>query len=97
MSQMSQKIMNLEKMSGANKAMLVSAIRAVDALEAWAGLKILFDPVCDWNKEGHKPDVTCKILEEWPDHSGSSFHWTLFQIDYIAKNGIDAYVQLIEI
>ncbi len=37
--------------------------------------------------------INTKILELYSGHSGSSYGWTMRQMQFIAKNGWDAYVK----
>jgi hypothetical protein len=81
-------------MNSDSKEMVLSAIQAVTMLEKWDALKnysplegrgFMFDD-SDFMKS-----IQNKILELYSGHSGSSFAWTMRQIESIAKYGVDEY------
>lgn len=81
------------------KVMIASAVDAVDQLEAWSQLASYSPPVNSGFMFDTSPlvnRVTNKICELNDNHSGSSMGWTMRQIEFIAKNGVDAYIQLAE-
>jgi hypothetical protein len=75
--------------------MLEAAIKAINQLEAWDELAHYSPP----RNKGFMFDdsefikkINQKIAEFYDGHSGSSYGWTMRQIEYIAKNGVDKYV-----
>ena len=84
---------NLESHS---KSMVLSAIQAIDMLEAWDSLA-RYSPPKDtgfmFDDSSFMKRINSKIAELYDGHSGSSYGWTMRQIEYIAKNGVDKYVE----
>lgn len=83
---------NLESNS---KLMVLSAIQAIDQLEAWDELASYSPPEGTgfmFDKSPLMKRINPKIAELYDGHSGSSYGWTMRQIEYIAKNGAEKYV-----
>jgi len=90
-------ITSLDSMS---KDMLISAYNAISNVEGGWDFLATYSPPKD---EGFMfvnpmPPMLQKIhdavLEAESGHSGASYGWTMRQIEYIAKNGWDAFVSL---
>jgi hypothetical protein len=78
-----------------SKSMVLSAIQAIDQLEVWDELATYSPPVDRgfiWDDSDFIKKINAKIAELYDGHSGSSYAWTMRQIEYIAKNGVDNYV-----
>jgi hypothetical protein len=75
--------------------MVLSAIQAIDMLEAWDELASYSPPVDKgfmFDNSDFINKINSKIAELYDGHSGSSYGWTMRQIEYIAKNGAENYV-----
>lgn len=86
-------------MDAHSKSMVEHAIDAVDYLEAWSELAAYSPPEDKgfmWSANPIVERVTDEICKRDDSHSRSSMAWTMRAIEYIAKNGVDAYVQLVE-
>lgn len=87
------------RMDDHSKTILKSAIRAVNNLEAWSELS-KFTPREDhgfmWEDHPFVNKVTSEVSRLYDGHSGCSMGWTMRQVEYIAKNGIDSYVELFQ-
>lgn len=91
---------SISSMDSMSREMLSSALKAIDSVEgAWDFLASYSPP----ENQGFmfvnpSPPMLTKIqdaiLAADGGHSGSSYGWTLRQIEYIAKNGWDAFVDL---
>lgn len=72
---------------------------AISQLELWEWLKT-FTPEHDKgfmfsdNKNISKIITKMESLPDAPGHSGSSFGWTMRQLEFIAKQGLDKYKDL---
>lgn len=78
------------------RLMLEEAYETVEKLGAWEELKSNDVPGEGGYMFSTHPVVN-KIAKACPDtvgHSGSSWGWTMRQIDFIAKGGWDAYVTI---
>lgn len=78
-----------------SKNMILAAIRAIDQLEAWDELASYSPPEDMGFMFDDSPlmkRINPKIAELYDGHSGSSYGWTMRQIEYIAKNGAEKYV-----
>ena len=78
-----------------SKTMINDAINAVTKADMWETLKDLTFP-----GEGgfmFSRDTRLELINkniEYQSHSGSSYGWTMRQVEYIAKNGFEAFVTL---
>ncbi len=78
------------------RLMLEEAFETVEKLGVWEELKSK-DVPGDGGYMFSTHPLAKKIADACPDtvgHSGSSWGWTMRQIDYIAKDGWDAYVAI---
>ena len=94
MSAIKQKII-ASSMDDDSKQMLLPAIDAVDYLEAWSELAAYSPPEDKgfmWSTDPIVKRVTDEIFKRDDSHSGSSMAWTMRAIEYIAKKGIDAFL-----
>ena len=83
------------RMTDNDKEMVQDAINAVTRTEMWEYMAKWSTP----DKDGFmfSTDTELEIINkkiEYGGHSGSSYGWTMRQVEYIAKNGFDAYVDL---
>jgi len=94
MSDVKQKI-NASSMDAYSKGMLLHAVDAVNYLEAWSELSAYSPPEDKgfmWSTDSIVTRVTDEICKRDDSHSGSSMAWTMRAIEYIAKKGVDAYL-----
>jgi hypothetical protein len=97
MSAIKQKIID-SSMDDHSKQMLLPAIDAVNYLEAWSELSS-YSPPNDkgfsWSEDSIVKRVRNEICKRDDSHSGGSMAWTMRAIEYIAKKGVDSYLQLV--
>lgn len=78
------------------RALISNGYCAVDQLELWSWLKD-FTPNDNegfmWSGHPNIYQIMKKMdsLPNPPEHSGSSFAFTMRHLEYIAKNGMDSY------
>jgi hypothetical protein len=76
-----------------SRKMLVNAWNAITQLELWNYMKQEQDSYM-WSKDNEISSIYSKMEElGYTGHSGGSFGWTMRQMQYIAQNGEDKYVQ----
>jgi hypothetical protein len=83
------------KLEPHSKSMVLSAIKAIDMLEAWDKLAKYSPPENTGFMFDDSPfmkSINSKIFELYDGHSGSSYGITMRHIEYIAKNGVVEYV-----
>jgi len=89
------KIENIANMNAYQKEILISAINSVTRLEAWDDLKKIIpqeDLGFSFDQSSLIRKIENGIYEDYDDHSGGTIAWTMRQLEFIAKNGIDDYV-----
>lgn len=85
-------------MSENNKAMVQAGIDAVTAAEMWDWLKTYEPDESKGFMDSDHPNldkINDRMNSLYGDHSGSSYCWTMLQLEFIAKNGFDAYVDMV--
>ena len=83
-------------MDAYSKDMLLHAVDAVNHLEAWSELSSYSPPEDKgfmWSTDSIVTRVTDEICKRDDSHSGGSMAWTMRAIEYIAKKGVDTYIQ----
>ena len=100
MSEIKQNI-TASSMGYRSKEMLLDGIDAVNHLEAWSELSSYRTPKDNefmWSPDSDSivARIRSEILKRDNTHSGSSIAWTMCELEYIAKNGIKKYIQLVE-
>jgi len=83
------------RMTDNEKDMIQDAINAVTRTEMWDYMAKPTTP----GKDGFMfcTDMEMSLINkkiEYNGHSGASFGWTMRHVEYIAKNGFDAYVDM---
>jgi hypothetical protein len=73
--------------------MLNDAYQAVTVTQSWDSMKNFAGESFMFGKEPWISNVMT-AMQHRDSHSGASFGWTMRQIEYIAKEGWDAYVEL---
>ena len=78
-----------------SKDLLTSAFKAVSEAEGWAYLKT-FDPPADKGFMFCEPTpdlirINTAIRKHYDRHSGGSYAWTMRCMQFIAKNGWEAF------
>ena len=85
---------NLPKLSPSYQEILTDAYETITRLELWE--KIKADPGSGgFMYSGHDYIREISSAIKYDGHSGASFGWTMRVMQFIAKNGWDAYVQSI--
>jgi len=69
-----------------SRAYVEDACAAVTLTESWA---LLAQDVGDRGVPVHKAVLDKMVYRQ--DHSGSSYQWTMLQIQWIARHGLEAY------
>jgi len=95
MSKVTMDLSRCTNMTANEKEMIQDAINAVTRAEMWEYMAKPSTP-------GEDGFMFCTDMEmtlinkkiEYNGHSGASFGWTMRHVEYIAKNGFDAYVNL---
>lgn len=83
------------RMTDNDKEMVRDAINAVTRAEMWEYMAKPTTPGKDGFMFCTDPELgNINTKMRYGGHSGSSFGWTMRQVEYIAKNGFDAYVDL---
>jgi len=80
-----------------DKLMVQAGIDAVTGAEMWDWMKI-YEPEEDkgfmFSDHPNLDKINSRMHKLYNGHSGSSYGWTMRQLEYIAKNGFDAYVDM---
>jgi len=83
------------RMTANDKEMVRDAINAVTRAEMWEYMAKPTTPGKDGFMFSTDPELgNINTKMRYGGHSGSSFGWTMRQLEYIAKNGFDAYVDM---
>lgn len=79
-------------------AMVQAGIDAVTGAEMWDWLNT-YEPDAGkgfmYSEHPNLDKINDRMQKLYNGHSGSSYGWTMRQLQYIAKNGFDAYVDVI--
>jgi hypothetical protein len=79
------------------KKMVQAGIDAVTGAEMWDWMKI-YEPEESkgfmFSDHPNLDKINSRMHKLYDGHSGSSYGWTMRQLEYIAKNGFDAYVDM---
>jgi hypothetical protein len=77
-----------------DRFMLKNAHQAITAAEAWDFMRTFSDQSFMFSSSPIVSDIMKKMSELGYDgHSGCSFGWTMRQMEFIAKNGKEVYLQ----
>jgi len=95
MSKVTMDLSRCTRMTDNDKEMVQDGINAVTRAEMWDYMAKPSTP----GEDGFmfSTDIELEIINkkiQYGGHSGSSYGWTMRQVQYIAKNGFDAYVDL---
>lgn len=81
-------------MSEHTKMMVQDGIDAVTSLEMWDWLKTYEPEEARGFMFSNHPNLKKITDRMYSGHSGSSYGWTMVQLQFIAKNGFDSYVNM---
>jgi hypothetical protein len=77
-----------------DRFMLKNAHQAITEAEAWDFMRTFSDQSFMFSSSPIVSDIMKKMSELGYDgHSGCSFGWTMRQMEFIAKNGKEVYLQ----
>jgi hypothetical protein len=77
-----------------DRFMLKNAHQAITAAEAWDFMRTFSDQSFMFSSSPIVSDIMKKMSELGYDgHSGCSFGWTMRQMEFLAKNGKEVYLQ----
>jgi hypothetical protein len=77
-----------------SKMMIKDGINAVTVTEMWDWLKIYEPEKSEGFMFSSHPNLDKIGNNMYGGHSGASYAWTMRQLEYIAKNGFEAFVTL---
>jgi hypothetical protein len=77
-----------------NRFMLQNAHQAITLAEAWHFMRTFSDQSFMFSNSPIVSDIMKKMSQLGYDgHSGGSFAWTMRQMEFLAKNGKEAFLQ----
>jgi hypothetical protein len=77
-----------------NRFMLKNAHQAITSTEQWGFMRTFSDPSFMFSDSSAVSIITGKMSQLGYDgHSGSSFGWTIRQMEFLAKNGKQAFLR----
>lgn len=77
-----------------NRFMLKNAHQAITLTEQWGFMRTFSDPSFMFSNSPTLSTITNKMSQLGYDgHSGCSFGWTMRQMEFLAKNGKQAFLQ----
>jgi hypothetical protein len=77
-----------------SRFMLKNAHQAITMAEAWQFMRTFSDQSFMFSSNPIVSDIMKKMSELGYDgHSGGSFGWTMRQMEFLAKNGKEVYLQ----
>jgi hypothetical protein len=77
-----------------NRFMLQNAHQAITSAEAWHFMRTFSDQSFMFSNSPIVSDIMKKMSQLGYDgHSGCSFAWTMRQMEFLAKNGKEAFLQ----
>ncbi len=77
-----------------SKMLIKDGINAVTAADMWDWLKTYEPEKTEGFMFSSHPNLDKIGKNMYDGHSGASYGWTMRQLEYIAKNGFDKYVNL---